>query len=278
MGETNFLAQATAFAKIAGGEHEEISLQRYLKDQPFCPESWDVLEWVRHNPEVAEAMGTTLEELGREFEEEGYLEHDHIDQFVQAISEDDKERIVRQQVQQDPTAAPSWAYLDDPTRVKADTWLIHFSDQAQAIQEEGFTRGVEQADRLGLTTWLSKQEKAYGGYNFAFRANSRDARQAARQGSYGGEAVMFMAGGVEAYHIGDQENQVIFWGPKVLPSDLVHLYKVEGEWCVYPAKAYRDCIFKGEFPEVVQWVDSNWAQYRKAITRRASPAPPKALA
>ena len=172
----------------------------------------------------------------------------------------------------DPAMAPSTSFYDTPTLLKRETWLVHFSDDAYGIANKGFKYGVDQMDQLGLTTHLGDQAKKYGGYNFAFEAGSRYANNAASESKYGGEAVMFTNSGVKAYHWGDEEDQVMFWGADVDPRGIIYIAKEYDNWCVQSHPNSRrstdkECLHSSEdFNEVTDWIEKNWRQYSKIIT------------
>lgn len=96
-----------------------------------------------------------------------------------------------------------------------EQWLVHFTDHAWKIVRDGFKYGSEEADRLGLTTWRKKHGP---GYNFAFELDdvkrySTDNASYRRKQKYGQQAVIFRSPGNKIFHIGDNEPQVIFYGP-----------------------------------------------------------------
>ena len=162
---------------------------------------------------------------------------------------------------------PSIYHFDKGEMVPRLTWLIHFSDDAGKVKSEGFKYGTMDMENLGLTTMYNQEAKKFGGYNFAFEADSKEASWAAAKHKYGKHAVMFQNSGTKAYHWGDQENQVMFWGPDVNPQDLVVLRNSGGEWEVERQDGKGSGVaFKGEFKNVVDWVMANYAQYRKVIT------------
>jgi hypothetical protein len=103
---------------------------------------------------------------------------------------------------------PTWAFFSDASYVK-NTWMIHFTDDAWSIGQEGFKYGVSDHTRLGLTTHLDDFEKQYGGYAFAFVCDNTRLSRVKYEG-YGNEAVMFRASGVEGWHHGDTQNQCMF--------------------------------------------------------------------
>lgn len=100
------------------------------------------------------------------------------------------------------------------------TWVGHFCSDAQSIAQRGFIFGESDPRSLGLTMHKSDNARhRTSGYNFGFLLN--DLRKNFEGGvhhndmKYGDELVLFQTSGVSAYHYGDNENQVIFWGPHV---------------------------------------------------------------
>ena len=163
---------------------------------------------------------------------------------------------------------PTRYHMDFNELIKRTTWLIHFTNDPDKIKKEGFKYGTDDMSKLGLTTYYKKESKKYGGYNFAFEADSRYASHAASDEIYGNHAVMFKNAGVKTWHHGDEEEQVVFWGPDVKPADIVVLYRGNDDWSV--ARQDKDGIaFKasdsGDFDKVVTWVMNNFDQYRKII-------------
>ena len=152
--------------------------------------------------------------------------------------------------------------------VLRNAWLIHFSDRASEICSDGFTTGVPVGDErmLGLSTQWTKQAKR-GGYNFAYRVEdfARYGRDRHGHGwKYGSEAVVFQASGVKVWHHGDQEPQVIFIGNTA--RNLVHVFKDGNRWCV--GDAGHPFYANEDLDEVVNWILSNFEQYRRRITCR----------
>ena len=127
---------------------------------------------------------------------------------------------------------------------------------------------MPELETLGLTTYHSFDKKS-GGYNFAFTLNDYERYGKNRSfGSYRGwkygkEAVMFHASGVKTWHWGDEEPQVIFWGPSA--RDIVLIENLEGEWGVTNGNTGR-VIYKSErLPDVEVWVVNNFNQYRHVL-------------
>lgn len=117
---------------------------------------------------------------------------------------------------------PSYRLLRDPKPFPRN-WLVHFTDNAEPIAGWGFLRGRSDYTELGLTTWLPPAEGP--GYNFAFAME--DASSKGTQ--YGNEAVIFTAPGVEVWHTGDRERQIVFWGADA--RNRMAAWQENGQWC-----------------------------------------------
>ena len=118
--------------------------------------------------------------------------------------------------------APAYEHLAYE-RFVTPRWLIHFTNDAKDISENGFRYGFDSMQGLGLTTWYTDaKRKSSPGFNFAYPAEGRKARE--KQDSYGSEAVVFWGGGVQGYHTGDDESQIIFWGPAIQKDMIFPLY------------------------------------------------------
>lgn len=177
---------------------------------------------------------------------------------------------------------PPQAFFEfvDKHLLKRNTWLVHFTRYDPVdIASQGFTMGAPDISKLALTTWVEQEAKKMGGYNFAFRADSGDAEDAARAGDsmYGENGVFFQSSGVSAYHAGDRQEQIIFWGDDVDPRDMVVFEKWRGDYRVLPHPLAQRHTRKGRdepviefahFEPMVDWVKKNIRQYSKIITGR----------
>jgi hypothetical protein len=161
---------------------------------------------------------------------------------------------------------PAWSYFDNPRLVK-NQWLIHFTDDAQSIARQGFKYGVDEVDKLALTTHLGDFEKKYGGYNFAYDVERYHRYAYSNRGrgfKYGEEAVIFRASGIELWHYGDEEPQVIFYGNTA--RNLIPIIRGENaDWAIYNTKSGRILYENDDFDKVVVWVLRNYIQYRKHV-------------
>ena len=162
------------------------------------------------------------------------------------------------------TGYPTWNYMKYSSIVK-NQWLIHFSNDAKSIAlEQKFSRGVDDYTRLGLTKHLSKEQKKYGGYNFAYLLSDYKLHGKDRgRYKYGTGAVLFKASGVKVWHYGDAEPQVIFWGPSAFDIVYVKEDRNTGDYYVYSRK--NNSPFSGDFDDCVDWVTNNFDQYKRVL-------------
>lgn len=159
---------------------------------------------------------------------------------------------------------PAWSFFSDGKLIK-NKWLIHFTNDPWGIAKNGFTRGVSEIEKLGLTTHLGEFDKKYGGYNFAYRAEIYDRYAKGRHGyKYGEEAVMFIGSGIEVYHYGDEEPQVIFFGKNA--KYIVPITKEYGDdYAVHNLKSGGIIYKSTDLDDVVSWVMRNYQQYQNRI-------------
>jgi hypothetical protein len=244
-------------------------LLKYMKDHEFDPYGawYEICDWLDKN----DMFDMVSKLAGEEITSVDQLNEFEADLFYKLPADVQKEcaeEVVEYIIQNNPAEAPSWAHmsLKNKKPLPNTTWLVHFSDDASSICHNGFKYGMDQMDKLGLTTYFKKDAKAYGGYNFAFAALSRYAVHAAYEKKYGRNAVIFQNSGVECMHHGDEEDQIIFWGADVNPKSIVYLKEDGGDWCVVPRDFdKREFLFKGTFEKTVNWVIQNYQQYRKVL-------------
>ena len=175
---------------------------------------------------------------------------------------------------------PTPFYFDYPEIVKKQ-WLVHLTDHASDIWSDGFTHGTFEIDKLALTTYNSHDSKKHGGYNFAY--TPYDFEKYGNNGhhkhnfSYGDEAILFRSSGVKAWHIGDEEYQVMFWGENA--SDIIWMEYGEIEhgdnegdecWFIESRITGRRLVEKEEVSELVEWVEKHYDQYRKHLTTKSN--------
>ena len=271
-----YTPDVTYLKKYLAGDSKDIDIYSVWGSHSMVDPS--VTDWLEeHYPQLLQKM---MQEVGTDNPDE--IEPDEFyslpQEIQQAYIEEIWEEYIYTMMTHDPANTPSQAFYSDIQLLDRQTWLVHFSDDAMNIARDGFKYGMDQMDKLGLTTYFKDTgfDKGRGGYNFAFEAGSRWANNAARQGKYGTDVVMFTNAGVKAWHSGDEEDQVMFWGANVDPRSIILIsksddYTMHEGWCVsqHPSKGRfeRDCVYQNEdFDTVTNWVEQNWRQYAKIIT------------
>ena len=150
---------------------------------------------------------------------------------------------------------PSWCTMDF-NRIVKNEWCIHFGSDSESIAKEGFTGGTPEIEHLAYTN--AGAQKSSAGYDFAFLINDRSVDY----NGYGDEAVIFRTSGVEIYHYGDNQNQVVFWGPNV--KSFIPIHQDNGDWVVYGQNG-QVLVRCGRPSEIALWATENLPQYRKQI-------------
>jgi len=221
-------------------------LNRYLK------EGFDPYDYLYELKEY-------LEENGVEFPDDSEY-YEVSPEWIEKASKDDLEQF-KNWIQNKPTSdaadSPAYEAMSYNSFVKP-TWLVHFTDDPYSIAKEGFQYGHDSTNGLALTTWYTEKARKNGaGYNFAFKVGSRDARICARQNKYGKHAVVFWGAGVEAYHSGDEEDQIIIWGPSVNTNLIFPVLNEEGSWVVNDWRNDKLLVKDDDFDKVSSWVVNN---------------------
>jgi len=151
--------------------------------------------------------------------------------------------------------SPPYSAMDF-TKYISPTWMIHFTNDAQGVADNGFVYGHEEM-KEGLHLTTHKVDRYQGsGYNFSFEFGTREASNAARSGKYGEEAVLFWSDGVQVSHWGDEEEQIIFWGPSVNKSLIFPITRDYGNWTVID-EAGRNVFTSEDFNTTVSWCVDN---------------------
>lgn len=150
---------------------------------------------------------------------------------------------------------PSWCTMDF-NRIVKNEWCIHFGSDSESIAKEGFTGGTPEIEHLAYTN--AGAQKSSAGYDFAFLIDDRSVDY----NGYGDEAVIFRTSGVEIYHYGDNQNQVVFWGPNV--KSFIPIHQDNGDWVVYGQNG-QVLVRCGRPSEIALWATENLPQYRKQI-------------
>ena len=150
---------------------------------------------------------------------------------------------------------PSWMFMDF-NRIVKNEWCIHFGADSDSIAKEGFTGGTPEIEHLAYTN--AGSHKSHAGYDFAFLIDDKSVDY----NEYGDEAVIFRTSGIEIYHYGDNQNQVVFWGPNV--KSFIPIHQEDGDWVVYGQNG-QVLVRCGRPSEIAIWATENLPQYRKQI-------------
>lgn len=191
-------------------------------------------------------------------DEDIIYDYEFIERVTNAIVDNDLTEafIYYLQVSGNEYELPSWLYMEF-NRVVKNEWCIHFGNDSESIARKGFTKGTEEIECLAFTTAV--REKRGPGYDFAFPLGEKDIDH----NYYGNEAVIFQTSGVEIYHNGDSQNQVVFWGPNAKNFIPIKYDEHVGEWCIYGMN--NQVLKSGRPSEILEWVLTNLPQYRKQI-------------
>ena len=147
-------------------------------------------------------------------------------------------------------------------------WLIHLTNNMYEVSRGGFNVGIEDYNDLAYTPDRGGTKWKYGpGYNFAYLASD-----AWRAKDYGTDCVLFQASGIKIYHYGDQETQVIFYGPSA--RNLIPIYRdKQGYYCEWRVESCQNgnVLYQSDkLGDVVDWCINNFAQYQKHLVGRHS--------
>lgn len=222
-----------------------------IKEVSF--ESYGIHEWLMyHYSEIAKKYNDH-----EEYEIPEMLQSDHPD-ILYEWGKHVLEHI--DDFSQDRPGFPSWNHMDYANLIK-NQWLIHFSDNAaKIVNDKKFKYLMGDYTQLGLTTMYKQDsfDKTDNGYGFAYALSDFVKYSSNRNGfKYGNEAVLFTASGIRVHHYGDEEPQVIFYGPTA--NNFVYLENTDGDWVV------GDNIYQGDLENVVKWVVKNYKQYKNKI-------------
>lgn len=236
------------------------------KDLDLYNMGWLAQQWLEQEDlEAEEVFGKDID--WDEYDEAGDALENMPENYRKSFTEYASEYLM----QNDPAEAPTWAHMDlnKKTLLPRTTWLLHFSNDADSIWEDGFKYGAQDMDKLGLTTYYKdSHRKMDTGYNFAFLATGRHAARAARDGKYGSDCVIFQNSGVEAHHYGDEEDQIVFWGENAHPSGMALIVKGGDDYYVKANRNWKEnkeYIFTGDFGDCVNWVIQNWSRYSRVL-------------
>ena len=182
---------------------------------------------------------------------------------------------------------------EDGKEIVHDEWMVHFSDYADKIAKEGFTKGNDYDGKLKSATY--QRGKTEGGYNYAYLASDVIGGKGYKFLDYLKERetpfVMFKGNGYRFHHNQDEENQVVL--NNVQKGTMVFVRRLYDQWCVLSTanpnwkKRTKDInprpederfamynprnIIEGilysddDIDKVIKWVMNNFDQYRSKI-------------
>ena len=245
--DRNYNAPLYKYFKWAEKASDEEKVKDLCYNSPYTIENF-----IEKHQEIDE-FEDALEKYG----EDDWYDEDVVDWFVNILSQysllDDFIYFFQQDVSY--IDWPSWIVMSSPRLVKNE-WCIHFGEDSDSIAREGFTHGTYDLEKLGYTR-RDASKMNLPGYNFAYPAYYNRINT-----DYGSEAVLFQTSGVEIYHEGDCEHQVVFWGPYA--KNFIPIKQAYGEWYVYGNKG--QILYKSEnIDDIIRWAINNKEQYRKQI-------------
>lgn len=232
---------------------------------------WLFRDYVQNNIDIYETIEQMVEQ---EKVPEDILQWDDYE-MAEALSEYFKtdlkpfcEDFIQYVTRYGDTEVPLFCAADFRREVHNE-WLVHMtsSDNIPGLYKEGFSYGVD-IDNLAYTPGIGTTNYKYGaGYDFAFDA---DEASIAEKSGYGDCAVLFQASGIQIYHWGDQQYQVIFYGPSA--RNLIFLFQDDETkmWYVDSEITGRRLVEFENLEFLVQWCISNFPQYHNHLVGRNS--------
>lgn len=253
--------------------NEEAYLSRYLKGGI---DPWDYQH--RFWEYIAEEAG-----------DEGHPDHglflQHIERDLDSVDSDEDDQAMAEQWMENASGDQkdrfiewiddnkgNYGYESPPYEAlmhqeyRKASWLVHFTTKAVDIGRNGFQYGHPDIDGVHLTMW-KQDRKQTGGYNYAFDAY--DQMGLSDGVKYGSEFVVFWSSGVAAFHRGDGEDQIIFWGPSVRPDMIFPVVNDNNGWSVEDSSG-RSMFMSQQIVPVVNWVMANWQMVQRAQKGRAA--------
>lgn len=152
-------------------------------------------------------------------------------------------------------------------------WLIHFTNHAHEIINKGFTQGTPNKSKVAYTCWVHSNDKHYkNGYLYGYKINDipNDATK------FGEDAILFQASGIEVYHRGDKEKQVIFHNQDAknliyiqCPDNFPNTYQNKlKDWTVASLITDEPLYTSDSIEDVIEWILKNFSQYRKHLIHK----------
>lgn len=192
--------------------------------------------------------------------------------------------------------ASGFAWSDDAEDGKEivhNEWMVHFSDYADKIAKEGFTKGNDYEGKLKSATY--QRGKTEGGYNYAYLASDVIGGKGYKFLDYLKERetpfVMFKGNGYRFHHNQDEEDQVVL--NNIQKGTMVFVRRLYDQWCVLstanpnwknrtkdinprpederfamynPRNIIEGILYSDDdINKVIKWVMNNFDQYRSKI-------------
>ena len=236
-----------------------------------CRLPWLFVDYVKNDHEVSEIINDKISdgEIPEDvFQWENWEAAEEIGPLFKTDLNDYCEDFIEYCSNSGNTEVPLFCVADFTGEIHNE-WLIHMTDSSNipGLYKEGFSYGVD-IDQLAYTPARGGIEYKYGaGCNFAFEV--KDAYTAENSG-YGDCAVLFQASGIKIYHWGDDQGQVIFYGPSA--RNLIFIFRDDetGEWYVQSELTDRKLVEFDDLEDIVQWCINNFDQYRNHLIGRSS--------
>ena len=213
---------------------------------------------------------------------------EYLDNRMSKIRNDFKKRNYEE------TRGLAWSDdAEDGKEIVHNEWMVHFSDYADKIAKEGFTKGNDYDGKLKSATY--QRGKTEGGYNYAYLASDVIGGKGYKFLDYLKERetpfVMFKGNGYRFHHNQDEEDQVVL--NNIQKGTMVFVRRLYDQWCVLSTanpnwkKRTKDInprpederfamynprnIIEGilysddDIDKVIKWVMKNFDQYRTKI-------------
>lgn len=214
--------------------------------------------------------------------------NEYLDNRMSKIRNDFKKRNYEE------TRGLAWSDdAEDGKEIVHNEWMVHFSDYADKIAKEGFTKGNDYDGKLKSATY--QRGKTEGGYNYAYLASDVIGGKGYKFLDYLKERetpfVMFKGNGYRFHHNQDEEDQVVL--NNIQKGTMVFVRRLYDQWCVLSTanpnwkKRTKDInprpederfamynprnIIEGilysddDIDKVIKWVVNNFDQYRSKI-------------
>lgn len=213
---------------------------------------------------------------------------EYLDNRMSKIRNDFKKRNYEE------TRGLAWSDdAEDGKEIVHNEWMVHFSDYADKIAKEGFTKGNDYEGNLKSATY--QRGKTEGGYNYAYLASDVIGGKGYKFLDYLKERetpfVMFKGNGYRFHHNQDEEDQVVL--NNIQKGTMVFVRRLYDQWCVLstanpnwknrtkdinprpederfamynPRNIIEGILYSDDdIDKVIKWVMNNFDQYRSKI-------------